>query len=113
MNAIAILGAVKLFIDIIEGGPAAAIKGVITTVMPGSDFYTIGSSINYIFDLTGNYCGEIDINKFDKYNINELKIMNQEDFDIAFSSYDFPKLAERQFAEMKSINFIKREFPKF
>jgi hypothetical protein len=113
MGAIALLGAVKLFIDIMEGGTTAAVKGIITSVIPGSDIYTIASSVNYLFDLNGNYSGEIDIEKYETYTASKFNFSNQSDLNFALSNHDFPSLAKKRFEKLNNINFKNREFPTF
>ena len=113
MNAIALLGGIKLFIDIIDGGPKAAVKGIVTSVIPGSDLITVANSVDYIFNLNGNYSSTIDLDKYPEYSASEFNFINQKELDFALDKYDFPTLAEKKFYELNKPNFRDRNFPTF
>ncbi len=113
MTGIAILAGTKLFIDVIEGGPRAIVRGVIESIIPGSEFITIASSIDYIFNLSGSYSGTINRDNYDEYPEGTLSFINLKELEFALDKYDFPELARKKFSKMNKPKFKNRDFPTF
>lgn len=113
MSAIALLGSIKLFIDIFEGGSSAAVKGIIASILPGSDLITLVDSVDYVFNLSGAYSGTIDIDNYFEYSANKFNFTNKTELHLALSNFDFPSLAKKKFLELNEPKFKDRDFPTF
>ena len=105
MVGIVELGAIKLLIDILEGGPGAAVKGIVTSVIPGGNLLTVADSVDYLFDLSGRYSGIIDSSNYPTYSAYNFEFVNKTELEFALSKYDFPALANKKFTEMNQRNF--------
>jgi len=108
LDAWTIFGAIKLFLEIIEDGPSAIVKGVLVSGLPFGTALDVGEVLFGFFDLNGNFCGEKIMNESQYIPLASLTLLNKEDFELSFKEYDFPTIAKLEFAKMR-----KRSFPEF
>jgi hypothetical protein len=108
MDAWTIFGMVKLFLDIVEGGPSAAVKGILMSGVPYGHLLDVGELVFGLFGLNGGYRGTVVLRQDQYVPLNSIKLLNKDRLTTALAQRNFPELAERQFATMR-----KREFPKF
>ncbi len=108
MDAWTIFGAVKLFLDVIEGGPSAAIKGILMSGVPYSEILDVGEVVFGLFGLDGSYQGTVVLREDQRVPLSSIKLLGQESLTTALAKYNFPELAQRRFATIR-----KRDFPKF
>jgi hypothetical protein len=113
MDAWTVFGAVKLFLDIIEGGPRAAIKGILMSGVPYSDLLDVGEVVFGLFGLDGRYRGTVVLREEQRVPLSTVELLGKERLTTALAQRDFPTLARRQFAAIEKQRFQKREFPKF
>jgi hypothetical protein len=108
MDAWTVFGAIKLFLDIIDGGPSAIVKGVLMSGIPYSTAIDVGEVVFGLFDLNGNYSEEIVLQEDQYISLNSLTLLNKDDLETSLSELNFPTLAKLEFAKMES-----RKFPEF
>lgn len=113
MDAWTAFGLFKLFIDIIDGGPSAAVKGILLSGLPHSGLISAGESVYQIFGLDGSYKGEIDLNEINYVHFHSLNLINEKNLKKSVANLDFPEIQKRHFAKFKSPEIKKRNFPKF
>jgi len=107
MDAWTIFGAVKLFLDIIDGGPKAAVKGVLMSGVPGHEILDAGEVAYGLFNLNGDYQGNTIVRKDQYVSLSSVKLLERDRLTVSLSELNFPKLAQLQFIKMR-----EREFPK-
>ena len=108
MDAWTVFGAVKLFLEIIEGGPGAAVKGILMSGIPYSEVLDVGEVVFGLFDLGGNYNGAIVMTDEQYIPLSNIKLLDKDQLSTALAQRDFPALARKKFATMNM-----RQFPKF
>jgi hypothetical protein len=123
MDAWTAFGLLRLFLDIIDEGPSAIVKGILMAGLPSpyGEMLDVGEVVFGLFDLNGNYQGAVTLREDQKVPFSRVRLLNREELDTALAKYDFPKLARRQFAELdqrrptslQRRDFKKRSFPKF
>ena len=74
MEVISILGGVKLLIDILDDNWTGAATGIL---LGGSDLYTLGDSVYYLFDTNGNKIGTKDISGIESVSISRISLKNE------------------------------------
>lgn len=112
MDAWTVFGAVKLFLDIVEGGPKAAIKGILMSGVPYSDVLDAGEVVFGLFGLDGSYSGTVVMKEEQRIPLSSVKLVERERLTTALAEHDFPALAQRKFSTMGRHEFRRREFPK-
>lgn len=108
MDAWTVFGMVKLFLEVVEGGPSAAVKGILMSGIPYSEILDAGEVVFGLFDLGGSYSGTVVMREDQYVSPSSIKLLNKEQLTTALAQRDFPALARKQFATMKD-----RQFPKF
>lgn len=110
MDAWTIFGLFKLFLDVVEGGPAAAVRGVLMMGVPGSEILDVGEVFG-LFDLDGNYQGSVTLSDAQYVPFNNIRLLNRDALDRAMARLDFPKLAQLEFARMNRRSVKRPQFP--
>lgn len=115
MDAWTTFGLVKLFLEVIDEGPKAIVKGILMSGIPSpySEIIDAGEVVFGLFSLGGSYQGTKTLRKDQYISLSNIQLLNKDKLDMALARYDFPKLAQRQLATMKKREFQKRSFPKF
>jgi hypothetical protein len=108
MDAWTVFSGIKLLLDVIEGGPVAAIKGILMMGIPYSEVLDVGEVVFGLFGLDGSFQGSVVLNENQFISLSEINLLGKEQLVQALAQRNFPELAERTFAQMK-----KRSFPKF
>ena len=83
MEAITILGGIKLLIDLFEENWIGVATGILLPP-PINEIYTLGDSIYYLFDVNGNRIGTKDINGIRQINESEISLINKKEVLIGF-----------------------------
>ena len=107
MDAWTIFSGLKLFLEIIEGGPSAAIKGILMSGIPYSEVLDVGEVVFGLFGLDGSFQGSVVLDEDQYIPSSRLELLGKDKLTQALAHRDFPELASRTFAQMR-----KREFPK-
>jgi hypothetical protein len=115
MDAFAIFSGIKLFLEIIQDGPSAIVKGVIMSIVPGNTIIDVAETFG-LFDLNGNYCGEVVVDNLPEVQMANIRLLNKDDLLTSLREMNFPALAEFEFLKFKERNFPKfdnMKFPEF
>ena len=85
MEAIALLSGVKLLIDIFEDNWTGVATGIL---LGGSDLFTTGDSLYYMFDLDGNLLGEKDIKGIKNISLDKIRLENEREVKIGLQKIE-------------------------
>jgi len=85
MEAIILLGAVKLVIDFFEDNWTGVATGILLAGVPGSELCTLGDSVYYLFDLNGNRIGTKNISNIKEVPYHRISLKNEKDALIGFN----------------------------
>ncbi len=106
MDAWTAFGAFKLFLDILEGGPRAAIKGILMSGVPYNEILDVGEVVFGLFGLDGSYKGAVVLREEQYVPLSSVELLGKERLTRALVKQSFPELAQRKFATIR-----QREFP--
>jgi hypothetical protein len=106
MDAWTAFGAFKLFLDILEGGPRAAIKGILMSGVPYNEILDVGEVVFGLFGLDGIYQGTVVLREEQYVPLSSIELLRKEKLTRALATQSFPELAQRKFATIR-----QREFP--
>ena len=115
MSAWTVLGLLKLFLEIVDEGPKAIVKGILISSVPTpyGEIIDVGEILFGLFGLDENYQGTVTLRGDQYVPLNRIQLLNKDRLDTALAQYDFPQLAQREFAVLEKRGFQKRSFPRF
>jgi hypothetical protein len=97
-------GLLKLFLDVIDGGTFAAVKGVLMMGVPYSGVLDAGEVIYGLFNLNGNYEGVVILRDDQYIPFQKLELLNQANLISDLKGMNFPEIAKLQFTRMAKMD---------